>query len=193
MTGNNISKKEKIIIAAIDLFVDRGFDKVATADISKSAGVATGTLFHHFSTKDDIITSSYVYAKRNFIAQTKTKETASDVREHLRCMWNNLIEWSLAHQSEFGFIQQFVNSAYYKKQIMQEDDTWLELLEWWKAAILNKQIKDVPVEFLIKMYSTLLYSTINFLILNPQEKERYFQVSFTLCWDMVRTRTDETK
>ena len=193
MTGNNISKKEKIIIAAIDLFVDRGFDKVATADISKSAGVATGTLFHHFSTKDDIITSSYVYAKRNFIAQTKTKETASDVREHLRCMWNNLIEWSLAHQSEFGFIQQFVNSAYYKKQIMQEDDTWLELLDWWKAAILNKQIKDVPAEFLIKMFSTLLYSTINFLILYPQEKDRYLQVSFTLCWDMVRSNTDETK
>ncbi|WP_367866228.1 TetR/AcrR family transcriptional regulator [Pedobacter sp. WC2423] len=190
---DNISKKEKIIIAAIDLFVDRGFDKVATADISKSAGVATGTLFHHFSTKDDIIISSYVYAKRNFIAQTKTNETACDVREHLRRMWNNLIEWSLAHKNEFGFIQQFVNSAYYKKQIMQEDDTWLELLHWWKVAILNKQIKDVPVEFLIKMFSTLLYSTIDFLIHNPQEKEKYFQVSFALCWDMVRINTDETK
>jgi len=180
-----LTKREKVVVTAIQLFVANGFDKVSTADISKTCGVATGTMFHHFSSKDDIIVTCYRTAKRNFIAQTITNTTASDVKQHLQFMWYSLIEWSLINQDQFQYMQQFVNSPYYSKQIMEQDDTWLELQQWWKTAIDDKKFKDIPVEFLIKMFSNLLYSTITFLIYNPKEKNEYLKHSFSMCWDMV--------
>jgi len=44
-------KRTAIIEAALKLFTERGFHGTSTAQISKEAGVATGTLFNYFPTK----------------------------------------------------------------------------------------------------------------------------------------------
>lgn len=44
-------KRQAILETALRLFVDQGFHGTSTASIAKQAGVATGTLFHHFPTK----------------------------------------------------------------------------------------------------------------------------------------------
>ena len=46
--------KEKIISVSRKLFNDVGFDKTSTKMISKEAGIAEGTIFNYFSTKDEI-------------------------------------------------------------------------------------------------------------------------------------------
>ncbi|SDT68500.1 transcriptional regulator, TetR family [Mucilaginibacter mallensis] len=185
MINTEVSKKEKVIATAIKLIVANGFNKVSTAGISNISGVATGTMFHHFSSKDDIIITAYKTVKRSFIAQTANHQNENNVKEDLQSMWIDLIEWSLIHQDEFRYMQQFLNSPYYSKEVMSQDDTWTSLLAWWKAAIKTGQIKDIPVEFLIKMFSSVLYSTIDFLITYPEKKEEYLKCSFSMCWDMV--------
>lgn len=41
--------------AAITLFLERGFDKVAVADVAAAAEVSTMTVFNHFPTKEDLV------------------------------------------------------------------------------------------------------------------------------------------
>ena len=45
----------KILQAALQLFATRGYDGTTTKDLAKSAGVAEGTLFRHFSNKKAIL------------------------------------------------------------------------------------------------------------------------------------------
>ena len=45
-------KRDKILQAALELFAEQGFRGTSTAQIAKHAGVATGTLFHHFESKE---------------------------------------------------------------------------------------------------------------------------------------------
>ena len=52
-----MTKKEKIFQAALRLFVKNGIDKTPTAKIASEAGVATGTLFHHFKNKEELYAS----------------------------------------------------------------------------------------------------------------------------------------
>jgi len=40
-----MTKKEKILEAALELFARQGVDKTSTAEITKKAGVAEGKLF----------------------------------------------------------------------------------------------------------------------------------------------------
>ncbi len=47
--------RQRIIDAAQSLFVTRGFDATTTRDIAREAGIATGTLFNYFPTKEDIV------------------------------------------------------------------------------------------------------------------------------------------
>jgi len=40
--------------AALDLFAEKGFYRTTTKAISKKAGIAEGTLFNYFETKEDL-------------------------------------------------------------------------------------------------------------------------------------------
>jgi len=47
--------RRRIVEAALELFRTRGFEATTTRDIAQSAGIATGTLFNYFDTKEAII------------------------------------------------------------------------------------------------------------------------------------------
>jgi AcrR family transcriptional regulator len=50
-----IATRRTILGAALQLFTTRGFHDTSTALIAREAGVATGTLFHHFASKAELV------------------------------------------------------------------------------------------------------------------------------------------
>ena len=56
--GKRVENKEKtkqaILRAALDLFAEKGFGRTTTKAISRKAGIAEGTLFNYFETKEDL-------------------------------------------------------------------------------------------------------------------------------------------
>jgi AcrR family transcriptional regulator len=51
---NKDATKKRIVMAALALFQAKGFDETTTKEIAKKAGIAEGTVFNYFPTKDDI-------------------------------------------------------------------------------------------------------------------------------------------
>lgn len=47
-------RREKILAAALALFQKKGFERTTTKAIARKAGLAEGTIFNYFRTKDDI-------------------------------------------------------------------------------------------------------------------------------------------
>jgi AcrR family transcriptional regulator len=52
-------KRNAILDAATRVFAERGLTAAPTSEISKEAGVAEGTLFTYFKTKDDLMNALY--------------------------------------------------------------------------------------------------------------------------------------
>jgi AcrR family transcriptional regulator len=50
-----MTRKEAVIRAATELFARRGYSATPTSKIAQAAGVAEGTIFHHFKTKEGIL------------------------------------------------------------------------------------------------------------------------------------------
>ncbi|WP_449600267.1 TetR/AcrR family transcriptional regulator [Paenibacillus sp. Marseille-Q9583] len=48
-------RRNEIIDAAEELFSQKGFDGTSTNDILEKVGIARGTLYHHFKSKEDIM------------------------------------------------------------------------------------------------------------------------------------------
>src|SRR4051812_32960742 len=46
--------KERILTAALELFRKKGLEGTTTKQISRKAGIAEGTLFNYFATKEDL-------------------------------------------------------------------------------------------------------------------------------------------
>jgi AcrR family transcriptional regulator len=51
--------REAIARAALDLFLDRGYDATTLAEIAEAAGVSTRTIFAYFPGKEDILFSGF--------------------------------------------------------------------------------------------------------------------------------------
>ena len=58
-----MEKVDKILEAALQLFTSKGFHGTPTSEIAKTAGVANGTLFHYFKTKEELINNLYLHVK----------------------------------------------------------------------------------------------------------------------------------
>lgn len=52
-------KRELILEAAIRVFADRGFNSARVSDVAKEAGVADGTIYLYFKTKEEILLSIF--------------------------------------------------------------------------------------------------------------------------------------
>src|SRR5437868_5854793 len=51
---NRERTKERILQAALQLFREKGIERTTTRQVSKQAGIAEGTLFNYFKTKEDL-------------------------------------------------------------------------------------------------------------------------------------------
>lgn len=52
--------RQRIERAALELFAQRGIDSASTRDIAQHAGVAEGTLYRHFRTKEELALSLFM-------------------------------------------------------------------------------------------------------------------------------------
>lgn len=54
--------RQKLVEAALDLFVKRGYERVTVDDICKQAGVSKGAFYGHFKSKDQAILEEFLKA-----------------------------------------------------------------------------------------------------------------------------------
>ena len=83
---STVSDKRKAILrAATNVFARKGFFNSKVSDIAAEAGIADGTVYLYFKSKDEILRSIFDRAMADFIAEGKRElETIDDAVEKLR-------------------------------------------------------------------------------------------------------------
>ncbi|AZC14164.1 TetR family transcriptional regulator [Microbacterium sp. ABRD28] len=80
-----LSSPETIAEAACELFLERGYDATSIADIALRAGVSRSSFFNYFSSKSDILWSSFDARVATLLTHLDAGETGPrDVRTALR-------------------------------------------------------------------------------------------------------------
>jgi TetR/AcrR family fatty acid metabolism transcriptional regulator len=68
MIIHSVDKRSAILRAATDVFAKRGFFNAQVADVARAAGVAAGTVYLYFRSKDDLLVSIFERTMREAIA-----------------------------------------------------------------------------------------------------------------------------
>jgi TetR/AcrR family fatty acid metabolism transcriptional regulator len=78
-------KRDAILRAAIDVFAERGYFNAQVADVARAAGVAAGTVYLYFRSKDDILISIFERGMKIALDEGRTlAATVVEPRERLR-------------------------------------------------------------------------------------------------------------
>jgi AcrR family transcriptional regulator len=82
---------QRLIRAALELFSSRGYHDTTTAQIAKKAGVAEGTIYRHFQSKQQLLNELYRAALR-WAAKTVEDAAGATPRDRLGLVAQGLVE-----------------------------------------------------------------------------------------------------
>ena len=178
-----MNKKENILNAALTLFVEYGFHGAPTSRIAKEAGVSNGTLFHYFSTKEDLIIELYHSIKEKLSEYLNSKiSESSSVEVKMKSLFIDTLIWAMNNKNEFYYIQQIHFSPHIAKipyeHIHKQTQLHYNLLQ---SGIDAKILKPIKPDLLFSILSSHVFGLHQYQInskLNEIESLSLFNESF---------------
>lgn len=100
-------KRAALLDAALGLFGRGGLQSVPTSAIAREAGVAKGTLFVYFETKEQLINELYLeVVARQIAAVTAELDPKAQPERRFRAYWFAFARWYLDHGYAAAFMLQ---------------------------------------------------------------------------------------
>ncbi|SIR29422.1 TetR/AcrR family transcriptional regulator [Shewanella morhuae] len=184
-------KRQAILDTALALFVSQGFHGTSTASIAKQAGVATGTLFHHFPSKEALMECLFLTIKQEFAnALLLNAQQGSNLKHNAKQLWQSAIDWSLENPIKQLFFQQYSMSPMIAKNV--RDQAMNSILGFISELIKQGQmiglIAHYPVELMLENCHGQYLAATRFFIDNPHlgRDNQYRNASFELFWKAMQ-------
>ncbi len=100
--------REAILVAAERVFARHGFAGSRMADIAEAAGVATGTLYNYFRSKDEVFTSLVALLGQAFVDRGRAAlEPFTDPVERLEALVRFTFEYIEEHEATWTMFTEF--------------------------------------------------------------------------------------
>ncbi|MGJ5819040.1 TetR/AcrR family transcriptional regulator [Paludibaculum fermentans] len=176
-------KRNAILAAATQVFAQRGLS-APTAAITTQAGIAEGSLFTYFKTKDELINALYRELKLELAdAMLAGFPRKQSVRHRLQHVWNGYVDWGMHHPEG--------------QMVLRQIQVWGGLTEESKAAagaafgeferisedaVAQRLYRDMPLPFLLGALASLADMTMEFMRRNPEQAAEYRSHGFELFW-----------
>jgi AcrR family transcriptional regulator len=108
-----VDRAREVRVALRRLVADGGFHGASMGAIAKAAGVATGTAYVHYASKDELVVAAYVETKRELgLAATRDIDTGAPPRERFVSLWLGLHAHLAANAEDARFLVQVEHSPY---------------------------------------------------------------------------------
>jgi len=190
-------KREAILKTALSLFTERGFYGTPTAMISREAGVATGTLFFYFATKEELIDTLYRQIKAEAAAALKNGvDREPGIEEKIHKVGANALAWALSHPNEFRFMEQFAHSPFVSTTAHEEGMShFLFLEELMQEGIRTGALRECDTWLLCSVLASSFSGLAARIMAATDEKERKMLTEQGLCfiWNGIAAQPSDIR
>lgn len=154
-----------------------------TALIAKKAGLAEGTLFRYFPTKEDLLNELYIYLHEQvFDVAMRDFPDSAELKVRAQVLWERYIDWGLANPAANDTINQLTVSSVLSPVTRLKVDAMFpeHTLELSQAKLFREQ----PVRFADAIFISLANVTMDFAASEPGVAEAYKKKGFAIIWTL---------
>src|ERR1700733_3207370 len=182
-------KRNAILSAAIEVFAERGLG-APTVAITSAAGIAEGSLFTYFKTKDELINALYREIKLELAdAMMSGFPRKQSVRNRLQHVWNHFVDWGVANANQQRVLRQIQVWGGLTEESKKAGFTpFAEIQRITDDAVAQRIYKDIPQAFIGAALSALAEMTMDFMRQEPQKAELYRTAGFEMLWAGITRR-----
>ena len=151
-------KKKAIFESTLELIRDHGFHGAPMSLVAKNAGVAAGTIYHYFESKDKLICELYAYNRERLMSVIESALMEDNsYKEKFFNIWTNLYGFYVQEPNVLIFFEQFVNSPFNVNKY--PNYTRSKLYNFFIEGIKKDVIKSVKPEILMVLVMGSINST----------------------------------
>lgn len=133
---SNQNTKEKILVAARDIFAKKGFQGATIAEIAKKAGISEGAIYRHFNSKDELLMQCVQPVLQSLLTKMETEIPEVDSLHDL--VKNNLELRLRLFKEHYSTFRILMNELSYSKEMMDLYMDFLSKQEQKISQLMNK-------------------------------------------------------
>lgn len=142
----------------LELIVQQGIQATPMSQVVKESGVAAGTIYHHFSSKEAIINELYLNLKIEFgKALSENLKDNSSYKEKFFETWKNLYNYFCENETAFHFAEQIGHCTMITPETKQKGEVYyLPIVEFFADGIAQNILREMD----LKLMTNLIYGNI---------------------------------
>ena len=180
-----------ILDAALELFVERGFHGTAVPLVAERAGIAAGTIYRHFESKEALVNALYRGWKERITGEVlRDFPMNASPREQFHAAWVGVTAFIAAHPRAYAFLELHHHAPY-----LDEQSRAVERRTYDFAAIVIARgqasgvIRSGPAPVLLGLLHGAVVGLVRFwregrVAWSAEELE----LAEHACWDLIRAR-----
>jgi AcrR family transcriptional regulator len=179
-------KRNAILDAATEVVAELGIG-APTARIAKDAGVAEGTLFTYFATKDELLNQLYLMLKLDLReAMMRGYPFGKSLIERSRHIWNGFVGWGSAYPlKRKAMVQLGVSDRITERNKKLGSEAFGEINEMLRESLAGGALKDQPPAFAGAIMSAIADTTMDFIAREPRQAKQYTKAGFDAFWKAI--------
>ncbi|GAA4990326.1 AcrR family transcriptional regulator [Nonomuraea thailandensis] len=154
-SGSASERRDHLVKLAAELFARKGFQATTVREIADEAGILSGSLYHHFDSKETIVDEVLSTFLDDLIARYRAAvDTSSDARtvlsEMVRIGFGTLEPHRAAitvMQNDWNYLRQFERFNYLVKAEDEVEQIWVSQIKAGQAAGLFRSDVDPKLTY----------------------------------------------
>lgn len=185
----NSAKRTAIIESTIQMVAKHGFHGASMSQIAGLAGVAAGTIYVHYESKDHLMLETYRELERRCLAAViKGYPSHGSIRQCFSHLAHELIRHFVLFPYEFLFADQFLSSPYRKAESPHylPGTELSRILQFFQEGTEKQLFKEMPSAMLLAiacgpLIQVVRANTAGFLYLDDDRISQIVEA----CWEAV--------
>lgn len=183
-------KKKAIFESTLELVKENGFHGTPMSLVAKKAGVAAGTIYHYFESKEHLICQLSGYVREQMMAVVQREDCKTiPFQVCFFNLWHGLYNFYRNNPTIFRFLEQFVNSPYNTNSDLGADEFHKLLFAFFERGIAEGHLRPTSPRILGTLAHSNVISTVKMqasgrLKLEAGELQQIPQI----LWDGMRSR-----
>jgi AcrR family transcriptional regulator len=188
----SFDKRDEIMKAALELIAEHGFHGAPMAMIAEKAGVAAGTIYRYFESKDILITELHRDLEEKISATLlEGYPVERPLRERFLYRIRELLRYFIAHPLHFRYMEQYFNSPYgislHRDRLLGKSGNQDIVMEIFREGSSQQILKDLPVVVLFSlafgpMIILMRDHILGFIIMDDVLIKQFTES----CWDAIK-------
>lgn len=181
-------KRNALIDSALRIFAERGLG-APTSKIAKGAGVAEGTLFNYFETKDDLLNQLYLELKAQLRdAMVPGYPRDQDLKTRLRHAWHTYVGWGVENPEQRKVMALLMMSDRVSDASKAAgSEAFNDISRHMQEGAASGALRNHPPAFTAAIMRSLADTTMDFMSNEPEQAERYCEAGFEAYWNAMTT------